>query len=112
MEEYDSWVGVGPEEMGEDVQWGVRFFESSDTTIEQVIGDFGRQFGSDRREARECVYLDNIAAIKVIVTTSQIDDWYSESIVFEHQGTIFEIGNGAVQDDRFEAFYMSFHLNK
>jgi len=53
-----------------------------------------------------------MAAIKVIVTTSQNDDWYSESIVFEHQGTIFEIGNGAVLDNRFDAFYTSFHLNK
>jgi hypothetical protein len=111
LEEHDNWVGVGPEEMGEDVQWGVRFFDSSDTTIEQVIGDVGRQFGSDRTETRECVYLDKIAAIKVIVTTSQNDDWYSESIVFEHQGIIFQIGNGAVLDNRFEAFYTSFHLD-
>jgi hypothetical protein len=111
LEEHDSWVGVGPAEMGEDVQWGVRFFDSSDTTIEKVISDVGRQFGSDRTEARECVYLDGTAAIKVIVTTSQIDDWYSETIVFEHQGTIFQIGNGAVLDNRFEAFYTSFHLD-
>jgi hypothetical protein len=112
VEVFDSWVGVGPAEMGEDVQWGVRFFDSSDTTIEQVISDVGRQFVSDRTEVRECVYVDGIAAIKVIVTTSQIEDWYSESIVFEHQGTIFEIGNGAVRDDRFEPFYTSFHPDR
>jgi hypothetical protein len=112
VEVFDSWVGVGPAAMREDVQWGVRLFDSSDTTIEQVISDVGRQFGSDRTEARECVYLDGMAAIKVIVTTSQIEDWYSESIVFEYQGTILEIGNGAVRDERFEAFYTSFHLNR
>ncbi len=112
VEVFDSWVGVGPEEMGEDVQWGVRSFDSSDVTIEQVISDIGRQFVSDRTEVRGCVYVDGIAAIKVIVTSSQIEDWYAESIVFEHQGTIFEIGNGAVRDERFQAFYDSFRLNR
>lgn len=112
IEVFDSWVGVGPEEMGEDVQWGVRFFDNSGTTVEQVISDIGCQFWPDRTEVRECVYFDSIAAIKVIVTTSQIEDWYSESVVFEYEGIIFEIGNGAVRDDRFEAFYTSFHLER
>jgi len=88
----------------------VRFFDSTDTTIERLIGDIGHQLESDRTEVRECVYLDGTAAIKVTVTTGQLEDWYSESIIFEHQGTIFEIGNGAVRDDRFEAFTSSFHL--
>jgi hypothetical protein len=112
VEVFDSWVGVGPEEMGEDVQWGVRFFDSSDTTVEQVISDVGRQFGSGRTEARECVYVGDIAAIKLIVTASQIEDWHAESVVFEHQGTVFEITNGAVDDGRFQAFYDSFRLNR
>jgi hypothetical protein len=63
VEVFDGWVGVGPEEMGEDVQWGVHFFDSSDGTIEQVIGDIGRQFVPDRTEVRECVYVDGMAAI-------------------------------------------------
>jgi hypothetical protein len=112
LEVFDHGVGVGPEEMGEDVQWGVWFLDSSDTTIERVIGDIGRQFGSDRAEVRECIALDGKAVIKVLVTTSQIEGWHSESIVFEHQGTIFEIDNGAVQDERFEAFYASFRLER
>jgi hypothetical protein len=110
LEAYDSWVGVGPEEMGEDVQWGVHFVDNSDTTIEELIRDIGQQFGADRTEVRECVYLDGTAAIKVSVTTTRLEDWYSESIFLEHQGTIYRIGNGAVRDDLFEAFYGSFHL--
>jgi hypothetical protein len=112
VEVFDGWVGLGPGEMGEDVQWGVRFFDSSDVTIEQVIDDIGRQFVPDRTEVRGCIYVDGMAAIKVLVTTSQIEDWYSESIVFEHQGTIYEIGNGAVDDERFQAFYGGFRLNR
>jgi hypothetical protein len=48
----------------------------------------------------------------VVVTTSQIEVWYSESVIFEHQGTIYDIGNGAVDDDRFQVFYDGFRLNR
>jgi hypothetical protein len=98
--------------MKEDVQWGMRLFDSLDTTIEQVIADIGRQFGTSRSEARTCVYVDGLAAIKATVITSEIEGWYAESVVFEYQGVIFEISNGAVRDERFRAFYASFRLNR
>jgi hypothetical protein len=110
LETFDSGMGVGPEVMREDVLWGIWFFDGSSTTVSQVIDNIGHQFRSSRIETRECIYFSEIVALKVIVTTSQIEDWYAESIILEHRGTIFQISNGARQDDRFETFYNSFRV--
>ncbi len=110
LEIFDSGMGVGPEEMGEDVLWGIRFFDAASTTVSQVVDNIGHQFKSSRTETRECIYFNEIVALKVTVTTSQVEGWYAESIIFEHRGTIFQISNGARRDDRFETFYNSFHL--
>ena len=73
-----------------------------------MIGEIGDQFGSDRYETRENIVFNNISALKVIVTTSQFPDWYSVSIIFEHNGEVFRISNGAIKDDKFDLFYKSF----
>ena len=110
LETSDDWVGAGPEELREDVLWEVRLSDSSDTTIEQLIDDVGRQFGSDRIETRECIRTDGLTGLKATVTTSKIVDWYAELVIFEGAGLLFTISNGAVRDERFEPFYRSFHL--
>ena len=103
-------IGLGPQEMGEDVLWGVWFFDGASTTVSQIIDSIGQQFTAGRTETRECITFGQTVALKVIVTTSQIEDWIAESIILEHRGTIFEISNGAKRDDRFETFYHSFQL--
>ena len=104
-------IGVGPSEVGEDVKWAVNVYDSSATSIEQLISEIGKQF-PDRKEKREEVVLwaggAKIKAIKVTVTTPQISDWLSETIIFEQEGKIFSIGNGAIKDSNFELFYNSF----
>ena len=94
--------------MGEDLLWSVHFFDASDKVIEDIIDDIGHQLGSDRSEPRECMSLNGVLEIRVTVTTSKIEEWHSESVIFEHRGDIIKIGNGAVRDDRFEAFCASF----
>lgn len=104
-------VGVGPADVGEDVKWGVWVYDSSATSIDTIISEFGKQF-ADRKEKREEVVISaggqNIKATKVTVTTPQLSDWYSVNIVFDHRGKIFSIGNGAVKDSDFDLFYNSF----
>ena len=62
--------------------------------------------GSDPYLANGCFHRE------LAFTTSEFKDWYAEAVVLEHQGTIFEISNGAVRDERLQALYASFHLNK
>lgn len=105
-------IGVGPGEVKEgewDTKWSVNIYNSSATTIEEVISDIGDQF-EDRNEKREnvVIWAGNIKAIKVTVTTSQYSDWYAETVIFEHYGKIFSISNGAIKDSNFELFYKSF----
>lgn len=104
-------VGVGPADVVEDVKWGVWVYDSSATSIDTIISEFGKQF-ADRKEKREEVVISaggqNIKATKVTVTTPQLSDWYSVNIVFANRGKIFSIGNGAVKDSDFDLFYNSF----
>jgi len=104
-------IGVGPADVGEDVKWVVNIYDSSATSIDNLISDIGKQF-PDRKEKREEVVIwaggAKIKAIKVTVTTPQISDWLSETVIFEQDGKIFSIGNGAQKDSNFELFYNSF----
>ena len=76
--------------------------------IEQLIGEIGIQFVPDRVEKREQVMLLGNPVTKVIITTSQEADWYTESVIFTGKKEIFIIGNGAVKNNKFEDFYLSF----
>lgn len=107
-------IAVGPGEVIEgkwDTKWSVNIYDNSTTTIEEMISDIGSQF-EDRNEKRENVVIssggENIKAVKVTVTTSEVSDWYSETVIFEHFGRIVSISNGAIKDSNFEFFYKSF----
>lgn len=107
--DFENGIGVGPQEIREDILWGLWFYDSSQKSKEEVISQIGKQFyETGRFETRENIRFNNIQALKIIVTPSQYPDWYSESIIIEHDGKLFHIGNGAIKDDKFELFYKSF----
>ncbi len=107
--DFENGIGVAPQEIREDILWGLWFYDSSQKSKDEVISEIGRQFyETGRFEERESIRLNNIQALKIIVTPSQYPDWYSESIIVEHNGRVFRIGNGAIKDDKFELFYKSF----
>ncbi len=107
--DFENGIGVGPQDIREDILWGLWFYDSSQKSEEEIISQIGKQFyETGRFETRENIRFNNIQALKIIVTPSQYPDWYSESIIIEHDGKIFRIGNGAIEDDKFELFYKSF----
>ena len=118
---YSSGEGYGPKEIGEDVLWGINFYDKANYTLEQVTAEFGKQF-SDRRQTKQNIMVSNLSATKYVTTTASIADWYSESIVIERGTSYIVISNGAITnenlqkmrgvapDTTFEKFYNSFHF--
>ncbi len=88
--------------------WGVTIHQAYE--LEEVISQMGDQF-EDRKESRsEVTVNENITGTMVTVTTNQYSDWISKTVYIENKGQLFAIGNGAIDDDRFEAFYKSFEF--
>jgi hypothetical protein len=125
--ETENWTGFGPQEIGEDVLWGVSFYNKSEKTIAQIKDDVGKQF-DDRKQTEETITLDGLTAIKVVTTTNQFADWYSVVIIIDNGNMLYSIGNGAQTDTAlnemlakrtgqdyditFEDYYTSFKLVK
>lgn len=125
--ETENWVGFGPQEVGEDVLWGVSFYNKSEKTVSEIKNDIGKQF-SDRKQSEETVTFNGLSAIKVVTTTNQYADWYSVSMIIDSGNMLYAIGNGAQADTvlnemllkrtgkeyniNFEDFYSSFRLSK
>lgn len=125
--ETENWVGFGPQEVGEDVFWGVSFYDKSVKTILEIKDEVGKQF-SDRKQTEETVILEGLTATKVITTANEFEDWYSVTIIVESESKLYAIGNGAQTDTAlnetllkrigneynlsFEDFYSSFSLSK
>ncbi len=104
-------VGVGPQDMQEDILWLVRVYDSSEKSKEDVISETGSQFGDERSITREEVsLLDGVEGEKVIITTTELTDWYSETIIIEKDDQLYVISNGAIQDLSFDVFYKSFRF--
>ncbi len=108
-EEFDFRIGFGlTESKSGGYQWGINFYSPSE--LEKVIAQMGDQF-EDRKESRSEVSVNkNITGTMVTVTTNKYPDWISKTIYFENNGQLFAIGNGAIDDDRFETFYKSFEF--
>jgi len=110
--EFVNGIGVGPKEIRSDALWGVFYYTQSQKTQEDLVREIGKQFGGNRKEIIEDIVIDGIQGVKVVVTSPTISDWYSESVVIQHKGKIFRIGNGAVKNDEFKKFYNSFKFAK
>lgn len=100
-------IGFGPSGLG-DYTWGIRIF--SENSIDEIINSIGAQF-SDRKVTRENIKVNNNDAILVKVTTKEVPDWISKTILIEKNGTIYAIENGAREINEFETFYKSFKFN-
>ncbi len=90
--------------------WGISFFPKSDQ-IEEEISKVGSQF-SDRKEKRKKVKFSNVDALLVTINTNQRKNWTSEKVYFSKEGVLFQIGNGAELNEKFEQFYSSFKFIK
>jgi mannitol-specific phosphotransferase system IIBC component len=106
--EVHTYIGIAltPPTMTGDFQWGIQFYKSSDTTVDKIINNMGKQF-TDREVVKEKITINGLPATKVVVTTATIPDWYSEAVVITKDKMIYEIGNGAIKDDKFATFYNS-----
>lgn len=88
--------------------WGIFIHQPNE--LEKVIAEMGSQF-ADRKESRKDVVVNkNITGTMVTVTTNQYSDWISKTVYFTNNGQLFAIGNGAIDDNRFETFYKSFEF--
>lgn len=104
---YEGWIGFAPQELKEDVQWGLHIFRAQDTSLQEAIQALGSQFGTDRVFRRECFKLGDQIALRVLVVTPIFERWVLVSVFVEHDGWIYQFENGAVPDDRFHYFYCS-----
>jgi hypothetical protein len=101
-----SGISLTPPATSGDILWGMQVYKSSDTTIDKIVADMGKQF-TDRKVEKEKISVNGLAATKVVVTTATTPDWYYEQIIVSANGKIYTISNGAVKDDKFETFYKS-----
>jgi hypothetical protein len=108
-EEFNNTIYFGtPESKSGGYIWGVFIHQANE--LEKVIAQMGDQF-EDRKESRSEVMVNkNITGTMVTVTTNKYTDWISKTVYFENSGQLFAIGNGAINDDRFETFYKSFEF--
>lgn len=122
-----NWAGFGPQEIGEDVAWGVSFYNKSEKTVAQIKDEQGKQF-PDRKQTEETISFNGLSATKMITTTNQFADWYGVTIIIDSGNMLYAIGNGAQTDKAlnemiakrtgksssisFEDFYSSFRLTK
>jgi hypothetical protein len=97
-----------PESKTGGYMWGISIYEPSE--LEKTIAQMGDQF-DDRKESRSQVTVNqNITGTMVTITTNKNPLWISKTVYFENNGQLFAIGNGAINDDRFEDFYKSFEV--
>jgi hypothetical protein len=120
-QEWDSGIGFGPKEIGEDVILGISYYSKEDTEPSNFIDKIGSQF-ADRVVVRDSIMVNQIKVDRVIVTTPSYPDWYSESIIFETDKHYIVVGNGAMKDENlpfshgipkdftFAKFYQTFKL--
>jgi hypothetical protein len=108
-EKYDNRIYFGtPKSKSGGYMWRVSIEQPS--KLEDSITQMGRQF-NDRKESRAKVRVNSdIIGMMATVTTNEYNNWISKVIYFEDNGKLFEIGNGALDDDRFSGFYRSFQF--
>ncbi len=92
--------------------WGINIYDKNKKSIEDLIKTHGSQF-KDRKEERKAITINGISATLVTVTTQQIDGWVAKAVLFEKNGNIYDISNGAVdKNSEWEAFYSSLKFTK
>ncbi len=101
----------GPHGAGYDGKFFISIYDKQFSDVEPITRGMGAQF-TDRQEKRESIMINGLPALKVIVTTPSIPDWYLEEVFIESQDYIYEISNGAIKDDLFAKFYSSFRFSK
>jgi len=124
--ETQNWIGFGPQEIEEDVIWGISFNDKT-TNNESILNkeNIGKQF-PDRKQSEIKITIDGLKAGKIITTTSQDTDWYSEIIFIDNGNMEYVITNGSMTDKTlndiilrksgnnyhlgFEDFYSSFRI--
>lgn len=101
-----SGIGLTSPAVTNDFQWVILAHQDSATTVDKIIADMGKQF-SDREVVKEKITVNGLSATKVLVTTATIPEWYSEAVIIPKDKMIYQVGNGAIKDDKFTTFYQS-----
>lgn len=91
---------------GYDGDWFIFVHNSSEKTIDDIIGGVGDQWGADRREVRTPITINGYPATRAQIFIK--DSLWFDSVFLEKNGKIFWIENGATGNPGFTDFYSSF----
>jgi hypothetical protein len=87
---------------------GFRFYDKTENSREELIGQIGYLAGTERSESRSEIEINGLQATKVNVNTSPPTD-PTNAVVFEGYGKIFVLST-QYSPEEFERFYKSFRL--
>ncbi|OGY91286.1 MAG: hypothetical protein A3B31_00835 [Candidatus Komeilibacteria bacterium RIFCSPLOWO2_01_FULL_53_11] len=92
-----------------DARFAILMRDENEVTMDVLIEEVGEQWGANRREVRESLVINGVNATEITVTdsTNEFPGWYGEDVFLQHNGTIFQISNGAIDSDTFKPFYNS-----
>jgi len=106
--EYENNIYFGPQNsFSGGGFWGVSVYKISESKkINEIISSTGMQFG-DRKE--QIININSFVK-KIIVTTEEKSDWFSEKYIIYSKDYIYILGNGAIKNNKFEMFFGSFGI--
>ena len=103
--ERDNGFGVSP---GGGLGMSLQFYDKTENTKEELIGQLGNIAGTERSESRSEIKFNGIQATKVTVITSPPTPPIT-AVVLEAYGKIFVLQT-SYSPDEFETFYRSFRI--
>lgn len=90
--------------------WTVNIFQNRKDTMENLITGMGAQYAKDRNVERDDIKIDQLPALRVLITTERDADFYYEAVLVETDENVYFISNTQKKDPAFTAFYGSFRL--
>lgn len=110
--EYGKFVTFSPRdfEKGQGFYWTVNVVPNRENTVENMITGMGAQYAKDRNVKRNDIKIDQLSALRVLITTERDADFYYEAVLVETDADVYFISNTQKQDPAFTAFYGSFRL--
>lgn len=90
--------------------WTVNIFQNRKDTMENLITGMGAQYAKDRNVERDDIKIDQLDALRVLITTERDAGFYYEAVLVETDENVYFISNTQKKDPAFTAFYGSFRL--
>ncbi|PWB38472.1 MAG: hypothetical protein C3F02_03910 [Parcubacteria group bacterium] len=103
-----AYVGINltSPEFKNDFNWGITTTDAKTKTMAAIVQSLSSP-SADKLIQKEDVYIDGVKAVKITITNKKDSNWFWVIVVFEKDGKIYQISNGAIKDDKFETFYKS-----